>query len=202
MSSREERIMILNMIEAGTISSEEGLQLLANLEEPGSAQEQNLLQPEDSPAPSHDPDDLARWKKWWVIPLWIGVAITLLGSALMYGAYTAGGLSVWFFLSWLPFLLGVGTIALAWRSQTSPWLHLRIQQAPGEKPERIALSLPLPIHFTAWLLRTFGGWIPDLDSSGLDEVILALGESADQDHPLSIMVNEGDDGEQVQIYIG
>jgi hypothetical protein len=204
MSAREERIMILEMIETGKISSEEGLQLLADLDKPDSesAGEPDLVQSSPGAVPAHDPEDLASWKKWWVIPLWIGVAVTLLGAALMYGAYTTGGLTVWFFLSWLPFVLGVGTIALAWRSQNSPWIHLRIQQAPGEKPHKIAFSLPLPIRFTAWLLRTFGRWIPDLDSRGLDEVILALGESADQDQPLSIVVNEGKDGEQVLIYIG
>jgi hypothetical protein len=204
MNPREERILILEMIETGKISSEEGLQLLADLDQPDaeSIGDPEVIQSGPGPVPAHDPEDLARWKKWWVIPLWVGVAVTLLGAALMYGAYTTGGLTVWFFLSWLPFLLGVATIALAWRSQTSPWIHLRIQQAPGETPQRIAFSFPLPIRLTAWVLRTFGRWIPNLDAGSLDEVILALGESADHDQPLSIVVNEGQDGEQVLIYIG
>jgi len=73
---------------------------------------------------------------------------------------------------------------------------------PGEKPGRISISFPLPIRFFAWSLRTFGNLIPGLNATGVDEVILALGESAHAETPLFIDVNEGDEGEQVKIYIG
>jgi hypothetical protein len=106
-----------------------------------------------------------------------------------------------FIFAWIPFLLGVGLVVLGWNSQTGPWLHLRIRQKPGEKPERIAISLPLPIRLFAWSIRTFGDFIPKLDTTGLDEVILALGDSS-LSEPLSIDVDASDDNEQVKIYIG
>lgn len=214
MEFREERLLILEMIEKGRISPQEGMRLLQDLGGEGevqsllsagagaSAGEDLLLSPETKSSSGPDPEDLNQWKRWWVIPLGIGAAITILGSSLMYWVYTARGIGFLFFLTWIPFLLGIGTLILAWQSQTSPWLHLRIHQAPGEKPEKIALSIPIPIHFTAWFLRTFGRWIPNIDSTGLDEVILALGKTANEETPLSITVHEGDDSERVQVYIG
>lgn len=214
MEFREERLLILEMIEEGRISPQEGLRLLQELVGEGEEQSslsagagapagEDLLAPTETKTGSgSDPEDLNQWKRWWVIPLGIGAGITILGSSLMYWAYTALGIGFLFFLAWIPFLLGVGTLVLAWRSQTSPWLHLRIRQAPGEKPEKIALSFPIPIHFSAWVLRTFGRWIPNIDSTGLDEIILALGKTASEETPLSITVHEGDDSKRVQVYIG
>jgi hypothetical protein len=120
----------------------------------------------------------------------------------MYWAWSAKGYGVGFFLTWIPFLIGIGVLVLGWNSRTGPWLHLRIQQKPGQSPEMIRISLPLPLRFTAWVLRTFGEYITGLKDSGLDEIILALGDRSKQDAPLSIDVQDDEDGEQVRIYIG
>ncbi|OQY30242.1 MAG: hypothetical protein B6243_10635 [Anaerolineaceae bacterium 4572_5.2] len=81
-------------------------------------------------------------------------------------------------------------------------LHLRVQQKPGSKPERFAISFPLPIRLTAWGLRVFGRFIPNMDATGLDKVILALKDSTDEDAPLIVNVDDSEDGERVQIFIG
>ena len=215
MISTEERVQILEMIEAGTISPEEGLRLLQALDAPqeeisawdASETEDvsgyaDLPQAEEYDPPSLDPEDMRKWKRWWIIPLWVGVGITVISSFLMFGTWSANGLGFWFACTWFPFLLGVGVLALAWGSRTSPWLHLRVQQKPGEKPQRIAFSFPLPLRFAAWLARTFGHFIPNIDATGLDEVILALNENASGDAPLIVNVDEGENGERVQIFIG
>jgi len=215
MTSTEERVQILEMIEAGTISPEEGLKLLQALEAP-QEEETDLDAPgleyvsefadppqsEEDLIPNHDPEDMRKWKRWWMIPLWIGVGITVISGFLMYAAWNDNGLGFWFACTWFPFLLGVGVLALAWGSRTSPWLHLRIHQKPGEKPERIAFSFPLPIRLSAWFLRVFGRFIPNMDATGLDEVILSLKETTNEDTPLIVNVDEGEDGERVQIIIG
>ena len=51
-------------------------------------------------------------------------------------------------------------------------------------------------------LRTFGSRIPGMEGIALDEVIMALGESATPDVPLYIEVDQGDNGEKVEVYIG
>ena len=214
MTTNNERLKILEMIQQGTITAQEGLKLIEELGETEDNLDQEYLlakarleggvDPEvgDEFDPQPALEDLEKWKKWWIIPFWIGVGITVLGGALMYWAWFAKGISLGFILAWIPFLLGIGVLVLGWNSRTGPWLHLRIQQKPGEKPRRIFISLPLPIRFFAWSLQTFGNLIPGLNATGVDEIILALGESSRAETPLFIDVNEGDQGEQVKIYIG
>jgi hypothetical protein len=142
------------------------------------------------------------WRRWWMIPMWIGVGITVIGGLFMYLALRASGIGFWFGCAWLPFLLGLAVMALAWGSRTARWLHLRVQQKPGERPQKIAISFPLPLRLTAWFLRVFGHRIPGLQNTSVDEIIMALGETTSPETPFYLEVDEGEDGEKVQIYIG
>jgi hypothetical protein len=251
MVSNSERTKILEMIESGTITAEEGLTLLNALGEtdeqdddspllnealPATFEQEDIpdelppafpheeaeghplaheISQEESthfetpavvlpadPAAPEVKDDIRRWKRWWVIPLWIGAAVTAIGGLLMFWAFSASGFGFWFACAWFPFLLGVGILALAWGSRTAPWLHVRVQQAPGEKPQKIAISFPIPVHLTAWGLRTFGHHIPHMENTNLDEVILALKDVARDETPLFVDVDEGENGERVQVFIG
>ena len=160
MSVEKERSEILDMIQRGTINVQEGLRLIETLEESEEVLDEEYARAKASlegrvpPGAISDPmfDELDEWRKWWIIPFSIGVGLTVTGGGLMYWAWSVSRLGVGFFLSWIPFLLGIGLSALGWNSQTGPWLHLRIHQKPGERPERIAFSLPLPIRFFSWCL--------------------------------------------------
>lgn len=167
------------------------------LEEPAPASA-----PAASASPAALPADARKWQRWWMIPVWIGVAITVFGGLFMYLAMRSSGIGFWFVCASLPFILGLLVIVLAWGSRNAPWLHLRVQQPPGEKPEKIAFSMPLPVRPAAWFLRTFGRWIPTLKEHNLDEVILAVGDKTSPDNPLYIVVDEEETGEKVEIYIG
>ena len=251
MMDQEERMQILDMIENGRISAEEGLQLLKALEgETETALPDGDGQPvgqgiedefiagpsnlpfEDEQAyqkaatPQEDLEsetqsepgeqvtilpgvqqgtsfaEVQKWRRWWTIPLWIGVGITVLGGVLMYWAMQATGLSFWFACASIPFALGVLVIVLAYQSRTSPWLHLRVHQRPGEWPQQIAFSFPIPVRPTVWFLRTFGRRIHGLNDTSLDEVIMAVGETANSETPIYIRVDDDEDDEQVEIYIG
>ena len=260
MVSESERKKILEMIEDGTITAEEGLTLLKALDEsqpiqispeiPGmasgfqatpEAEFESVLETSafegDTPTPylgkqetldedeylvayadtetfngdaepippgSTPPsaDEISKWKRWWVIPMWIGAGITVVGGLLMYWALSANGFGFWFACAWFPFLFGVAVLALAWSSRTSPWLHVRIHQAPGERPQKIAISFPIPIRLTVWGLRTFGHHIPHMGDTSLDEVILSLKDVAADGTPFFVDVDEGENGERVQVFIG
>ena len=214
MTQSQERLEILEMIQNGTISSDEGLKLLEALSESLEAEDREYQQAkeemegigaEEGVYTSTDfpvDPDFEKWKSWWIVPFWIGVAITVLGGGLMYQAWFNNGFGLGFIAAWIPFLLGIGLLVLGWNSRTGPWLHVRIQQAPGEKPERIAFSFPIPIRFFAWSLRTFGSYVENVDLAGADQILLALGDYSQGDAPLSIDVDEGDNGDKVKIYIG
>jgi hypothetical protein len=216
MMSKTERLEILNMIENGTITTEEGMRLLAALEHenkheyfddmPSLDEHQaffNSGMPDaDSLVDSIDAEEIHRWKRWWSLPLRIGLGIVILSSFWMQSAWNNKALGFWFFCTWVPMLLGIIMMALAWNSRTTPWLHVRIHQAPGEKPERIAFSLPLPLRVSAWGLRHFGHYIPNIDASGIDEAIMALHDTKLDHAPLFIDVQDDEDGDHVQVFIG
>lgn len=205
MSESNERLQVLTMIDQGVISAEEGHTLLqAMAGEQDKASEIPEAPPTESPQ-IPDLDEIEHWKQahlWvWHTALWMGIGITILGAGLMYWAWRSSGFGVWFALAWLPFLLGVLVLLLAWGSQQSPWLHIRIQQIPGKTPEKIVISLPVPVRLTAWALRTFGHRIPNLEGVSLEAAILALRDSVKDETPFFVDVNEGEDGARVQVFI-
>lgn len=229
MSEKSERIQILEMIENGVITAAEGARLLQALDkddrleemlEEGTGYSNVFEELSDDSVPPTDggnsgavsgevledvfQPEIEKWRRWWMIPLWIGVGITIIGSLLMFWAYQSSGFGFWFVCSWLPLLLGVGVMAMAWASRSARWLHLRVQQQPGEWPRTIAFSFPLPLRFAGWVLRTFGYFIPKVNDVDIDfdEMIQVLETSTNSDTPLYVEVDEGDGGETVQIYIG
>ncbi len=229
MSEKSERIQILEMIENGVITAAEGARLLQALDkddrleemlEEGTGYSNVFEELSDDSVPPTDggnsgavsgevledvfQPEIEKWRRWWMIPLWIGVGITIIGSLLMFWAYQSSGFGFWFVCSWVPLLLGVGVMAMAWASRSARWLHLRVQQEPGEWPRTIAFSFPLPLRFAGWVLRTFGYFIPKVNDVDIDfdEMIQVLETSTNSDTPLYVEVDEGDGGETVQIYIG
>lgn len=231
--SEEERRKVLEMVENGQITPEQGLELLNALqEEPDSLPPTLPLQAErftagstsgeqfgQSPAspepevtvedqpsdkkktsPSGIPPGMSKWRNFLWIPLWVGIGITVLGGLLMLLAYLKGGFGFWFACAWFPFLLGVAVLALTAASRTARWVHVRVTQPPGEFPQKIAISLPIPIRLTAWGLKVFGKYIPENENINLDEMVMAL-EHVTPEAPLYVEVDEGD-GERVEVYIG
>ena len=218
MSASDERMHILQMIEDGKITAADGLRLLNALSgarpeaaaEGGGAEpapEAPPASPASPPAgaePSPSVPNMEKWRQWWLIPLWIGLAITVSGGLLMYWTYSAGGFSFWFACATLPFLFGALVAALASASRTSRWIHVRVNrgEAADDGPKNIRISFPLPIRLAAWCLRVFAPFIPKLKDTGVDELILALEESTSPEKPLFVDVHEGEGGERVQVYIG
>lgn len=227
MPNETERLQILEMIEKGVITAAEGVRLLNSLQgdqgEPGEV-ETPLISPtiplaagpspepevtveeptsdtKAMPIPSEFDAETRKWRGWWWIPLTIGVSITVVSGLLMFLAYQSGGFGFWFACLWFPLPFGVVIISLAAASRTTRWLHVRVHQEPGEWPRTIAISLPIPIRFTAWLLRIIKPYIHEKNIPNLDELILAL-EKTSPDQPFYVRVDEGESGEKVEVYIG
>ncbi len=224
MSNEPERLQILEMIEKGIINAEEGVRLLNSLQgeggedtppmiasaatataeipaEPEVIKEPPAAEKKAASAPFEFDEGIKRWRRWWWVPLSVGIGITVVSGLLMLLAYQKSGFGFWFACLWFPLLLGVIVISLGAASRTTRWLHVRVHQEPGEWPRTIAISMPVPIRFVAWVLRTFRSHIPNMDKTSLDEVILAL-EKTSPDQPFYVHVDEGESGEKVEVYIG
>jgi hypothetical protein len=212
MAEDAERMQILQMIEEGTISAAEGLRLLDALKQtaaggagPEAAAEAAAGARSADARPAPPDPGLERWRRWWVVPMWVGGGIVFVSALLMYGAYAGSGFGLWFTCATLPFIFGVLLMALAGFSQSARWIHIRVRRGErdrGDGPRNIAISFPLPIRFTAWALKTFGRFIPKLDRTGVDEVVMALAEHTSADSPFYVDVDNGEGGEKVQVYIG
>ncbi len=230
MTNESERLQILEMIEKGVISASEGVRLLNSLqgdpEDQGKLEEtaspqlsyatsspaKSTYAPEvvvEEPAPESKSSAVAsefdaetrKWRRWWWIPLTVGIVITVVSGLLMFLAYQRSGFGFWFACLWFPLLLGVIILSLGAASRSMRWLHVRVHQEPGERPQTIAISMPIPVRFVAWVLRIFKPHIPNMDKANLDEVILAL-DKISPDQPFYVKVDEGDSGERVEVFIG
>lgn len=193
----EERLQILRMLESGQIEAEEAVALLAALEPQEHLVVETAPAPaEDRPAPSVD-----SWARFWVYPLMAGGAVLIVGALVMGLVYATAAARGWLICGWLPMILGLGVMLLAWWSRGATWLHLRISERSSGK-RKVAFSFPLPLTLTAWTLRIAQPFVPQLKETGVDDLIIAFRDSSSRDEPLFIDVDDGEEGERVQIYIG
>jgi hypothetical protein len=192
----QEQLEILKMLESGEIDPEEAASLLSALRLPDA--DASAAIPETTPEPLEQPRD--DWAKFWIYPFMAGgvvVIAALLVIGLLYAADAARG---WLAVcGWLPMSLGLAIVLLALWSRNATWLHLRIRE--GEK-QQIAISIPLPLTLAAWGLRIAQPFVPQLKETGVDDLIIALRDSDPREEPISIDVQDNEDGERVQIYIG
>ena len=200
----EERAKILQMVADGKITAEQASQLLAALGDPsaGSGQavgaqgELPADEPELSPLPP-----MPRFGSLWLIPMYVGLALFVCGALAVFPFYAASGSWLWLVCGWPVFLIGLLTIFAGWFARKSRWVHIRITNVDGSR-RNIKLSFPLPLRLTAWVLKVASRFSGKLKETGVDEIIVALNEGLKSDQPLVVDVQDDDDGERVQVYIG
>jgi hypothetical protein len=177
-----ESIHILEAVESGEMTVDEAVRrLTAATDQP---------EPETShPAPPS-----------WVRRLpaavfWSGVAVTTGGGLLLTARYAWGAGPGSLICGWPSLAFGALLVTLGAWMQSAHWLTLRVQRRG--RPN-VALALPLPLGFVAWVLRTVRPVVPRLRDTAIDELILALGEELCDDHPIVVDVGEND-GERIHI---
>jgi hypothetical protein len=191
----EERLQILMRLENGQIDAQEAADLLAALH----VEEPDAIQEPAAPAGVQAPRSQERWARFWIYPLMAGGAVLIVGSLIMGLVYATQATRGWLVCGWLPMILGLVTVLLAWWTRQARWLHLRISEGDRRK---VAFSFPLPLGLAAWGLRIAQPFVPRLRETGVDDLIIALRDSASHDEPLFIDVQDDEDGERVQLYIG
>ncbi len=225
MGAKEQRMAILREVEAGNISVEAASEILAALEGADSAPQpvpvsefappmEEALPPAAGEASTwtekeeildasdeHIRARVNRWRQWWLLPFGVGLLLLVLGGVWMYQGLQAAGLSWGFWLSWIPFLLGVVLTALGWEAQKAPWLYIHIRQKPGEKPETLTFFLPLPFRWAAWGTRFFDAQLPEEMRGGKANAMLRdLEENLRADAPMHVLVDD-EDGEHVEVLL-
>jgi len=204
--SAEERRKILQMVADGKISAEEAATLMRSLEE--SAEEEiEVIEAESgsggagSGAAEFD-QVRRRAMRFAMIPLWVGVILTVLSAWWMYSVQQNAGLNFWFFCLSMPFLLGILLIALGAGSGSSRWLYVNVDRShQADWPKNITIALPLPLGLVGWFLKNFGSHIEGLKKTTIDEVLMAVSMAKSVTEPLIIHVDD-DGGERVQVFIG
>jgi hypothetical protein len=113
------------------------------------------------------------------------------------------GFNFWFFCLGMPLLLGILLIAMGAASGTARWLYVNVDRSHQEEwPRYITLAFPLPLGLVSWFLQTFGSHIEGLKHTNVDEVVQAISLTKNIKEPLIINVDDSDDGERVQVFIG
>jgi hypothetical protein len=193
----EEGRKILKMVESGQITAEEGATLLELVSEPESVPSGQMQRP--LPASAGEPG--SEWKRarpYWLYMLSVGLIVMVLGGTVVATSYQRGpvGLSTWL-CGWLPLLFGLFAVTIAAWARTAHWIHLRVV----DRDDRVSLSLPLPLRFSALIIRVVRRVVPRFRNTGIDEAILALCDGLNDSQPITLEVQDEEEGEHVQILV-
>ena len=199
----EERAKILQMVADGNITAEQASQLLAALDDDGLGVQGELPagEPVGAGLAHALPPPMPHFGNLWLIPMYVGLALFVCGALAVFPLYAASGSWLWLLCGWPIFLIGLLTMLAGWLVRKSRWIHIRITNVDGSR-RNIKLSFPLPLRLTAWTLKVASRFSSKLKETGVDEIIVALNEGLKSDQPLVVDVQDDDDGERVQVYIG
>ena len=208
----EERKKILQMVAEGKISATEAATLMRALDTDADSAEEDVEVIQTAASQTHESTEApefeeikARARRFSLIPLWVGVFITVISAWIIYSIQQNGGTSFWFYCMVLPLLVGVLLITLGAGGRSSRWLYVDVDRRnakDGDGPRRITLGFPLPLGFVAWFFRTFGSNIQGMSKGRIDGIIQMMNATRDSNEPLIINVDDSDDGEHVRVFIG
>ena len=211
--SSEERKKILQMVEEGKISAEDAASLMRALDEDADhdeAAEAEVEVIESRPDPGYERaaapefDQIkARARRFSLIPLWVGVFVTIISAWIIYSIQQNAGVNFWFYCMTLPLLFGVLLIALGAGGRSSRWIYVDVDRRdakPGDGPKHITLGFPIPFGLVTWFFETFGHNINGMNKGKVEGIIQMMHATKESGEPL--MVNVEDDDAHVQVYIG
>ena len=204
----QNRLVVLKRVELGEITLEEGADRLGELEEnqisilpePAEIINRPIL---DHQGAQSDKREKPAWSiVFWLVPLILGTLLTIFSSTWLYQNYISSGLGFRFWLTWIPFFIGVFMMYIGWELQRARWLHINIKQPKGKTPQRIIIAFPIPFQFMGYILKLFKGKMT-ANASGFDfaELLETLDQQFKKNEPLFLHVYD-EDGTKVEIYIG
>jgi hypothetical protein len=208
--SSEERKKILQMVEEGKISADEAASLMRALDADPAEAEMEVFEAEagsgfegsETSAPEFE-SVKARARRFAMIPLWVGVFIAVLSAWGIFAIQQSAGVNFWFFCLLFPLMLGVLLIALGAGGQGSKWFYVNVDRRQAhDGPRNITFGFPLPLGLTAWFLRNFGHNMRGMNRANVDGIIEVLHATGKSGEPFIVNVDDDEDDEHVQVYIG
>ena len=210
--SSEERKKILQMVEDGRVSAGDAAKLMMALDsdaDPAEA-EMEVIQPETSQgfekseAPEFE-EIKSRARRFSLIPLWIGIFVTVFSAWAIYGIQQNGGANFWFYCMVLPLLAGVLLITLGAGGRSARWIYLDVDRPyakRGDGPRHITFGLPLPLGIIDWFFRTFGNYFQGMSKGRVEGMIQLMNATRNSNEPFILNIDDSADGEHVRIFIG
>jgi hypothetical protein len=208
--SSEERKKILQMVEEGKITAEKAASLMRALEEDEPEAQVEVIDPapssgfssSETSAPEFE-EVKTRARRWAMIPLWIGVIVTVFSAWGIYEIMQGFGTNYWWICLLFPLFIGILLIAIGAGGPGSRWLYVNVDRRnASDWPRNITFGFPLPLGLASWFLRNFGHTIHGLQNTNVDDIIQILDATNKSGEPLIVNVNDNEDGERVQVYIG
>ncbi len=204
MTTDENKLEILRKVEDGTLSIEEGADLIGMLERGNSEPEPNRQQSE--PVPPMDPvvkhETSGCWKAAWSMFLVGGAILAGFSAYWIYQGYMTKGLGWGFWLSWIPMLIGVGLMIFGWALMDSPWMHVKVHSEKSGNQGLFVFSMPVPFNIARWVMQNFGQYMPEeVKSQGILNVLDEAEASIKKGEPFQVQVDDDKDGSKVEIYI-
>jgi hypothetical protein len=208
--SSEERKKILQMVEDGAISAEEAANLMRALDDDSVEEQIEVYDVEtgsgfegsETSAPEFEAVK-ARALRFAMIPLWAGIAVAVLSAWGIFSIQQNVGVNFWSFCLLFPLMLGVLLIAVGSAGQGSKWLYVNVDRRyASDWPKNITLGFPIPLGLTAWFMRNFGHNINGMNKAQVDGIVEVLNATGKSDDPFIVNVDDDDDGDRVQVYIG
>jgi hypothetical protein len=206
MTKDESKLEILKKVEDGTLSVEEGSDLLGILDHAGkksAAPEIVRERVEEEPENIEAPKVSGCWKAAWSMILLGGAVLTAFSAFWVYQGFQNNGFGWGFWLSWIPLVLGVLIMIGGWILLESPWLHVRIHSQEEEKNVNIVLSMPIPFGLARWVFKTFGSSMPDeVRNKGIPEMLEEMETTLKKGEPFHVKIDDDKDGSKVEVFIG
>jgi hypothetical protein len=207
MTTEENKLEILRKVENGSLTIEEGADLIGMLENA-------KPEPEQQSAPGSSYGSLGSrnaaekhevsgcWKAAWSMFLVGGAILAGFSAYWIYQGYTNHGFGWGFWLSWIPMVIGIGLMFFGWALMESPWMHVKIHSKDENKDHNFIFSMPVPFNIARWIMQKFGHYMPDEVRS--HEVLNVLDQaeaSINNGELFQVQVDDEKDGTKVEIYI-
>ncbi len=195
----EERRKILQLVEAGKISAEEAADLLQVLHEPDGDSEEVQEEPTSPWTGAERSRGLTHRAPYWLYAMAAGTIVILLGGTVISSSSQQGRAGVGTLLcGWIPLVLGMSLAVIGVWLRTARWVHLRVK----ERDHALHFSVPVPLGLGAAVLGFARGFVPRLRDTAIDEALLALRDGLTDEEPITIEVDDHDEGEHVEITFG